>query len=62
MTALFHRSFRFRVERGFRVEADPLITLRPKRGMRMHLQPRALANRRPSADDAGRSQNEIQAR
>jgi cytochrome P450 len=37
MTILFHREFRFRVEAGFCVEPDPLITLRPKHGMKMHL-------------------------
>ncbi len=37
---LFYRHFRFSVERGFKVEPDPLITLRPKHGMRMTLQPR----------------------
>jgi cytochrome P450 len=37
MTILFHRQFRFRVEDGFVVEPDPLITLRPKFGMKMHL-------------------------
>jgi len=35
MTAIFHRHFTFQVEPGFRVEPDPLITLRPKHGMRM---------------------------
>ncbi|MCW1922807.1 cytochrome P450 [Luteolibacter arcticus] len=35
MTILFHRHNSFRVEDGFKVEADPLITLRPKHGMRM---------------------------
>jgi cytochrome P450 len=33
MTVLFHRHFRFRVQPGFNVEPDPLITLRPKHGM-----------------------------
>jgi cytochrome P450 len=37
MTILFHREFRFRLEDGFAVEPDPLITLRPKHGMKMHL-------------------------
>lgn len=40
MTVLFYRRFRFRVEQGFKVEMDPLITLRPKFGMRMTLQSR----------------------
>ncbi|MCW1887365.1 cytochrome P450 [Luteolibacter flavescens] len=35
MTILFHRRFRFRVEEGFKVEGEFLITLRPKHGMRM---------------------------
>jgi cytochrome P450 len=35
MTVLFYREFLFRVEPGFKVEPDPLITLRPKYGMRM---------------------------
>lgn len=35
MTILFHRRFRFKLESGFKVEPDPLITLRPKFGMRM---------------------------
>ncbi|MDB6026451.1 MAG: cytochrome, partial [Verrucomicrobiales bacterium] len=40
MTILFCRRFRFRVEVGFAVEPDPLITLCPKNGMRMTLHPR----------------------
>ncbi len=40
MTVLFYRHFRFRVAPGFKVEPDPLITLRPKHGMKMILQPR----------------------
>jgi cytochrome P450 len=35
MTATLYRHFTFRLEPGFRVEPDPLITLRPKHGMRM---------------------------
>jgi cytochrome P450 len=35
MTVIFYRHFRFRLEPGFKVEADPLITLRPKFGMRL---------------------------
>jgi cytochrome P450 len=35
MTVLFHRQFKFQVEDGFKVEPDPLITLRPKNGMRL---------------------------
>ncbi len=35
MTILFYRRFHFAVETGFKVELDPLITLRPKHGMRM---------------------------
>jgi cytochrome P450 len=37
MTILLLRRFRFRLEKGFTVEPDPLITLRPKFGMKMHL-------------------------
>ena len=35
MTILLHRHLRFRVEEGHKVEAEFLITLRPKYGMRM---------------------------
>jgi cytochrome P450 len=35
MTVLFYRRFTFSVEPGFIVEPDPLITLRPKYGMRL---------------------------
>jgi cytochrome P450 len=35
MTVLFYRHFRFRVAPEFPVEPDPLITLRPKHGMKM---------------------------
>jgi hypothetical protein len=49
MTVLFYRHFRFRVSPGFKVEPDPLITLRPKHGMRMILEPRA---QRESVDRA----------
>ena len=35
MTATFYRHFIFRLEPGFRVEPDPLITLRPKHGMKL---------------------------
>jgi cytochrome P450 len=41
MTIHFYREFRIVVEDGFRVEPDPLITLRPKYGMRMKLSRRA---------------------
>ena len=37
MTATFYRHFSFRLEPGFTVEPDPLITLRPKHGMRMQI-------------------------
>ena len=40
MTILFHRSYQFRLEPGFVVEPDPLITLRPKHGMRLLVRPR----------------------
>jgi cytochrome P450 len=35
MTAIFYRHFSFRLEPGFAVAPDPLITLRPRHGMRM---------------------------
>ena len=38
MTLVFYRHFRFRIEPGFVVEPDPLITLRPKHGMRVHVE------------------------
>jgi cytochrome P450 len=41
MTILFLRRLRFRLQEGFRVEPDPLITLRPKFGMKMHLSHRS---------------------
>ena len=40
MTVLFFRRFRFQVEEGFKVEAEPLITLCPKNGLRMVVQQR----------------------
>lgn len=40
MTVLFFRQFQFRLEPGFQVEPDPLITLRPKHGMKMTVHPR----------------------
>jgi cytochrome P450 len=40
MTILLHRHFHFRVEEGFKVEAEFLITLRPKYGMRMNVSAR----------------------
>lgn len=40
LTVLFYKQFTFRVEPGFVVEPDPLITLRPKYGMRMVVQKR----------------------
>lgn len=51
LTILFHRHYRFRTEPGFKVEADPLITLRPKHGMRMVLE-------RRRARDVGEGQPE----
>lgn len=42
MTVLFYRRFTFRVEPGFIVEPDALITLRPRRGMRLIPHPRSL--------------------
>ena len=40
MTLIFCRYFRFRIEPGFAVEPDPLITLRPKNGMRLRIEAR----------------------
>lgn len=40
MTIVFYRHFRFRLEPGFVVEPDPLITLRPKHGMRLVVEAR----------------------
>jgi cytochrome P450 len=52
MTVLFYRHYRFRVAPGFKVEPDPLITLRPKPGMKMLLQARA-ADRAPRDSAVG---------
>jgi cytochrome P450 len=57
LTVLFLRHYQFRLQPGFTVEPDPLITLRPKRGMPMTLgarQPlsRSLQNRTPSRNFA----------
>ena len=62
LTVLFYRHFRFRVQPGFVVESDPLITLRPKHGMQMILQTRGLATDAGSAHDAPRFHNETNAR
>jgi len=40
MAVMFHRHFTFRLEPGFQVGPDPLITLRPRHGMRMLIHPR----------------------
>jgi cytochrome P450 len=40
LTAIFYRHFTFSLERGFRVEPDPLITLRPRYGMKMRVEVR----------------------
>jgi cytochrome P450 len=40
MTVVFCRYYRFRIEPGFVVEPDPLITLRPKYGMRLRVERR----------------------
>ena len=40
MTVLFHRRFQFRVQPGFVVEPAPLMTLRPKHGMKMTVRAR----------------------
>ena len=41
MTVLFYRCFRFRLAAGFKIEPDPLITLRPRHGLRMNLELRS---------------------
>ena len=38
MTLIFYRHFHFRIEPGFVVEPDPLITLRPKHGLRLQVE------------------------
>jgi cytochrome P450 len=43
LTVILHRHFAFRTEPGFVVEPEPLITLRPKHGMRL-----MVAGRRPA--------------
>ena len=40
LTIVFHRHYQFRLQSGFTVGPDPLITLRPRRGMVMTLSPR----------------------
>jgi len=40
MTVVFLRHYQFRLQPGFKVEPDPLITLRPKAGMMMTLRAR----------------------
>jgi cytochrome P450 len=40
LAVLFFRRFHFQVEPGFKVEPDPLITMRPKYGMRLTVHPR----------------------
>jgi hypothetical protein len=40
MTIIFYRYYQFRLQPGFPVEPDPLITLRPKHGMTMTLHSR----------------------
>ena len=40
MTLVFFRRFRFRIEPGCEVTEDPLITLRPKYGLRLQIAPR----------------------
>jgi len=54
MTILFHRHYRFRLQPGFTVEPDPLITLRPRRGITM-----TLSARRPLSRSL---QNTVQSR
>jgi len=48
MVILFYRHYQFRLQPGFTVEPDPLITLRPKHGMVMTLRSRRTVSR-PSA-------------
>jgi cytochrome P450 len=45
LTILFHRHYQFRLRPGFTLEPDPLITLRPKRGVTMILSARRLLPR-----------------
>jgi len=45
MAILFPRHYRFRVQPGFTVEPDPLITLRPRRGMVMTVTARRALSR-----------------
>jgi cytochrome P450 len=40
LTVLFFRHFQFQLQPGFTVEPDPLITLRPKHGMRLMIRRR----------------------
>ena len=58
MTVLFYRHFRFRLARNFKVEPDPLITLRPRHGLEMTLELRGepnLADRRAAARSESRA-------
>jgi cytochrome P450 len=52
MTVLFHHHFQFRLQPGFAVEPDPLITLRPKHGMKMTVRLREPSPRQNSTDRA----------
>lgn len=45
LTVMLHRNFRFRLEPGFVVEPEPLITLRPKNGMRLLVTSRRAVSR-----------------
>ena len=45
LTVLFLRHYQFRLQPGFTVEPDPLITLRPLRGMTMTLRARQASSR-----------------
>lgn len=47
LTILFHRHYQFRVEPGFTVEHDPLITLRPKHGMKLIVRRRSPSVAKP---------------
>ena len=44
MTILFCRHYQFRLQPGYIVEPDPLITLRPKHGMRLTIRRRGGAS------------------
>jgi cytochrome P450 len=61
MTVLFHRHFEFRVAPNFVVEPDPLITLRPKHGMKLVLRERSSSFRQSSRGGAHEASSEARA-